>query len=87
MKCQVCKIGTMYLDYIRVLLSSRFGASFIFKHVPAQICRNCGEEFIRPSTMEQFLEVIGLADNAHLGLRRLKGMIRKTAKKGCKTKI
>ena len=45
MKCAICKNGMTESGYTIVLLGND-GATLVFKNVPAQICSNCGEEYI-----------------------------------------
>ena len=84
MKCKICNIGTMYPNRVRMVVSREFTADITFRNVPALVCQNCGEEFIPPGTMDKFLEVTGQADDARLGLRRIR---RTLTKKERKTRI
>ncbi len=45
MKCAICRNGTTENGYTTVLLE-RDDTTLVFKNVPAQICSNCGEEYI-----------------------------------------
>jgi YgiT-type zinc finger domain-containing protein len=45
MKCPICRHGKTERGYATVVLE-RNKTTVIFKHVPADICNNCGEEFI-----------------------------------------
>jgi len=45
MKCVICKRGTTERGTTTVTLE-RGGMTFVVKSVPAQICRNCGEEYV-----------------------------------------
>ncbi|MDD1607951.1 MAG: type II toxin-antitoxin system MqsA family antitoxin [Methylococcaceae bacterium] len=45
MKCPICKHGETANGYATVVLE-RNKTTLVFKHVPADICNNCGEEFI-----------------------------------------
>ena len=45
MKCPICKHGETENGYATVVLE-RNKTTLVFKHVPADICNNCGEEFI-----------------------------------------
>jgi len=45
MKCAICRNGMTESGYTTVLLE-RNDTTLVFKNVPAQICTNCGEEYI-----------------------------------------
>jgi len=56
MKCQICKHGNTHKGYASITLE-RDGTTLLFKHVPANICDNCGEiyhdEEVTGSLLEQ----------------------------------
>lgn len=45
MKCIVCKQAETRLGTTTITLERR-GATFVFKDVPAQVCPNCGEDYV-----------------------------------------
>lgn len=45
MKCVVCKQADTRRGAATITLQ-RGGATFVVKEVPAQVCRNCGEEYV-----------------------------------------
>ena len=45
MKCAICRNGNTEDGYATVILE-RDKTTLVFKHVPAKICDNCGEEYI-----------------------------------------
>ena len=45
MKCVICKKGETKFGNATVTLA-KDGATLVFRGVPAQVCANCGEEFI-----------------------------------------
>jgi YgiT-type zinc finger domain-containing protein len=45
MKCAICRHGTTTDGYTTIVLE-RDQTTVVFKKVPAQICDNCGEEYI-----------------------------------------
>lgn len=45
MKCMICKHGETVEGTTTVTLE-KDGATIVFKHVPALVCSNCGEEYI-----------------------------------------
>jgi YgiT-type zinc finger domain-containing protein len=45
MKCAICRHGTTTDGYITIVLE-RDQTTIVFKKVPAQICDNCGEEYV-----------------------------------------
>ena len=55
MKCVVCKHGETAIGAVTVTLE-RSGATLVFKGVPAQICENCGEQYIDEQTTAKLLK-------------------------------
>lgn len=49
MKCAICKNGVTENGFTTVTLD-RSNTILVFKKVPAQICNNCGEEYISAET-------------------------------------
>jgi len=45
MKCAICRNGTTVDGHVTIVLE-RDQTTLVFKHVPAKICDNCGEEYI-----------------------------------------
>ncbi len=45
MKCAICRNGMTENGYATVILEKDH-MTLVFKKVPAQICSNCGEEYI-----------------------------------------
>lgn len=45
MKCAICRHGTTTDGYTTLVLE-RDQTTVVFKKVPAQICGNCGEEYV-----------------------------------------
>lgn len=45
MKCAICRYGTTTDGYTTLVLE-RDQTTVVFKKVPAQICNNCGEEYV-----------------------------------------
>jgi len=45
MKCATCRNGVTESGVISILLEKE-QTTFVFKNVPAQICSNCGEEYV-----------------------------------------
>jgi YgiT-type zinc finger domain-containing protein len=45
MKCAICRHGTTTDGYTTLVLE-RDQTTVVFKRVPAQICNNCGEEYV-----------------------------------------
>ena len=45
MKCVICRQGETQPGTITVTLE-REGATLVFKSVPAEVCQNCGEEYV-----------------------------------------
>lgn len=56
MKCVVCKKGQTHRGTTSVTLE-RGASTFVFKDVPADVCSNCGEEYVDENTAENILKV------------------------------
>lgn len=54
MKCVICKHGATQAGKCVVTLVHN-GTTLVFKHVPAQICQNCGEEYVAQDISERLL--------------------------------
>ncbi len=49
MKCAICRNGETLEGFITVVLE-RGRTTLLFKNVPAQVCENCGEEYLSSET-------------------------------------
>ncbi|MGA2402612.1 MAG: type II toxin-antitoxin system MqsA family antitoxin [Syntrophobacteraceae bacterium] len=45
MKCAICQSGVTVAGYVTIVLEKDH-TTLVFKKVPAEICENCGEEYI-----------------------------------------
>jgi len=55
MKCVVCKKGETKVGTATVTLE-KDGATLVFKGVPANVCTNCGEEYVDGEITERLLK-------------------------------
>lgn len=55
MKCVICKQAETQLGTATVTLQ-RDEATLVFKSVPAQVCPNCGEEYVDEATTRYLLQ-------------------------------
>ena len=55
MKCVICKQGETKPGKATVTLE-RDGMTLVFKSVPANICANCGEEYVDEKTTKELLK-------------------------------
>ena len=55
MKCVICKLAETTQGTATVTLQ-RAEVTLVFKDVPAQVCPNCGEEYVDEKTTAQLLE-------------------------------
>lgn len=55
MECAICKVGTTSPGLVTVTLE-RGGSTIVFKGVPAQVCENCGEQYIDESVSADLLK-------------------------------
>jgi YgiT-type zinc finger domain-containing protein len=54
MKCAICKVSETRPGRVTVTLE-RDGTTLVIKNVPADICANCGEEYVNAETTELLL--------------------------------
>ena len=55
MKCVVCKMAETRSGTTTVSLERR-GATLVFKDVPAQVCPNCGEDYVGDAVAAALLQ-------------------------------
>lgn len=55
MKCPICKHGETTAGQATVTLE-RSGMTLVVKQVPAQVCDNCGEEYVDETVAAQLLK-------------------------------
>ena len=55
MKCVICKQGETRSGTATVTLV-RGGLTVVYKGVPAQVCPNCGEEYVDSAVADQLLK-------------------------------
>ena len=63
MKCVICKKGETVEGKATVTLE-RGRTTLVIRSVPAQVCRNCGEEYVEEGTMARLLETVDEAARA-----------------------
>ncbi|MCH7800683.1 MAG: type II toxin-antitoxin system MqsA family antitoxin [Chloroflexi bacterium] len=63
MKCVICKHGNTVAETVTVTLN-RGKSTFVFKRVPAQVCDNCGEEYLGEEVSTSLLELAEEAVNS-----------------------
>ncbi len=61
MRCAVCKQAETQPGKATVTLE-RNGMTLVVKNVPAEVCANCGEEYVDQKTTAQLLKVAEKAD-------------------------
>ena len=71
MRCAVCKNGETKNGPVSVMLEHG-GTTLVFKDVPAEICQNCGEEYVSAETNKRILELANDAKNKGVELGLLK---------------
>jgi YgiT-type zinc finger domain-containing protein len=57
MKCIVCKDGETRAGFTTVTLA-RKGHMVVIKDVPADICMNCGEDYVDPCIIREIIALI-----------------------------
>ena len=55
MNCVICKHGETRPARVTVTLE-RAGMTLVFKDVPAQVCENCGEQYVSEQTTAMLLQ-------------------------------
>lgn len=70
MKCVICKQGETRPGKTTVTLE-RDGLTIVIKNVPAQVCVNCGEEYVDDKTTSRLLKTAEEAARAgvHVDIR------------------
>ncbi len=63
MKCVICKHGQTQSGTVTVTLE-RGGTTLVFKGVPAEVCDNCGEQYVDEKTTGKLLGEANLAVKA-----------------------
>ena len=56
MKCLICKEGETKPGKVTVTLE-REKTTLVIKGVPAQVCENCGEEYVDDKTTQTLLKI------------------------------
>lgn len=56
MKCVICKKGETKAGRVSISLD-RNGTTVVFRSVPAQVCSNCGEEYVDEKTTAHLLKL------------------------------
>ena len=54
MKCVICRHGETKMGKATITLQ-RNGTTIVVKDVPAQVCKNCGEEFVEEAITKRLL--------------------------------
>ncbi len=54
MKCTICKHGETVEGFTTVTLE-KSGTTIVFKQVPALVCDNCGEKYIKGNVTNEIL--------------------------------
>ncbi|HEX4056443.1 MAG TPA: type II toxin-antitoxin system MqsA family antitoxin [Tepidisphaeraceae bacterium] len=54
MKCVICKHGKTVPARVSVTLE-RGASTLVFKSVPAEVCENCGEQYVSEETTRRLL--------------------------------
>jgi YgiT-type zinc finger domain-containing protein len=70
MKCAICKHGETQAGLTTIVLEKN-ETILVFKQVPAQICDNCGEEYISSQTNKEILEKAKYEINKGISLELL----------------
>lgn len=55
MKCTICKHGQTVNGFATITLENK-GSTIVFKHVPALVCDNCGEKYVKGEVTRELLK-------------------------------
>lgn len=62
-RCPICRNGSTREGDATVTLT-RGGLTLVVKHVPAEVCDNCGEEYVDDRTAASLLDVAEASERA-----------------------
>ena len=71
MKCAICRNGETVAGETTIVLDKE-STTLVFKNVPAQICDNCGEEYISAEVNNSLLRTANEAVKRGIALEMLK---------------
>lgn len=71
MKCAICRNGNTVDGRVTIVLDKE-QTILVFKDVPAQICDNCGEEYLSAKTNKEVLKLANDAIKRGISLELLK---------------
>jgi YgiT-type zinc finger domain-containing protein len=64
-RCVICKHGQTKEGEVTITLN-RGRCALVIRSVPAQVCENCGEQYLNAATTAKVLEAAGLAAQARV---------------------
>lgn len=71
MKCVICKNGETQSGFISFLLE-KDTTTLVIRDVPAEICENCGEEYLSAETNKKVLALANEASERGVELEMLR---------------
>jgi len=71
MKCAICRNGHTVEGHITVVMD-KDQTTLVFKDVPAEICDNCGEEYLSSDTNKKLLQLANDASKRGVSLELMK---------------
>jgi YgiT-type zinc finger domain-containing protein len=71
MKCAICRNGHTVDGRVTIVLDKE-QTILVFKDVPAQVCDNCGEEYLSAKTNNELLKLANDAIKRGISLELLK---------------
>jgi YgiT-type zinc finger domain-containing protein len=71
MRCAICRNGNTADGRVTIVLDKE-QTILVFKDVPAQVCDNCGEEYLSAKTNKELLELANDAIKRGISLELLK---------------
>jgi YgiT-type zinc finger domain-containing protein len=71
MRCAICRNGNTVDGRVTIVLDKE-QTILVFKEVPAQVCDNCGEEYLSAKTNKELLELANDAIKRGISLELLK---------------
>ena len=56
MRCTICRLGELRPGRTTVTFDDDEGYTVVIRHVPAEVCDNCGEAFVDDAAAQALLE-------------------------------
>ena len=68
MRCAICRLGELSPGRTTVTFDDDEGSTVVIRHVPAEVCDNCGEAFVDDAAAQAMLERMDVSAAHRSGL-------------------